>query len=256
MPIPTFSNISGADIAELIDSLEKQRKELEFVLSSLDNSNVLELNADVINAGVINAKHISIGSETTYQAGYSPGDIRIEMETKFQVIDGEIALRVKQTDFNTLAGRVTTAEATLTVLPGQIALKASQTDLNTLTGRVASAESTLTVLPGQIASKVSQTDYNGNTIASLINQTASNITISASRIDLDGIVRVNSTLYIGDFSNRSVAKQLIFGGNVYITNGANSNSLALGGDMLLINSSFVNFNNATISGLTVTATLG
>ena len=54
----------------------------------VDSSNVKELTADVVNAGVIKAKHIEIGSETSYQTGYSPGDLRIEMETKFSVIDG------------------------------------------------------------------------------------------------------------------------------------------------------------------------
>lgn len=256
MPIPALGSISGADITELIDSLEKQRKELEFVLSNLDTSNVSEFHADVINAGVINAKHISIGSETTYQTGYSPGDIRTEMETKFHVIDGEIAARVKQTDFNLLAGRVTTAEASLTVLPGQIELKASQTDLNLLTGRVATAESTLTVLPGQIASKVSQTDYNGNTIASLINQTAANITISASKIDLLGIVKVASVLNIGDFGVRNLNKQIIFGGSARLTNSANTDDLTISAEKVEFLANVIDFRNTTVTGLTVTAVWG
>lgn len=180
MPIPSLSAIGGNDLTELIDSLEKQRKELEFTLANLDNTNVSELNAEVINAGVINAKHISIGSETTYQTGYSPNDIRIEMETQFEVIDGQILARVLQTDFNAL---------------GQ---------------RVASAESTLSVLPGQISSKVSQTDYNGNTIASLINQTATTIKLKASNIDLDGIVNVSGSLHIGNPNFQYATKYIYF----------------------------------------------
>lgn len=224
MPIPTLGEISGNDITTLIESLEKQRKELAFVLSNLDTSNVLELNAEVINAGVINAKHVSIGTETTYEAGFSPGDLRIEMETQFTVIDGEIsamvlqedfdalgnrvasaesslsvlpgqiALKVSQEDFNALGQRVSTAESSLSVLPGQIALKVSQQDFNALGQRVSTAESSLSVLPGQISSKVSSTDYTGNTIASLINQSATTITIQASKISLVGAVSVLSDI--------------------------------------------------------------
>ena len=51
---------------------------------------------------------------------------------------------------------------------------------------------TFEILNDEINSKVSQTDYTGNTIASLINQTATTVTIQASRINLDGAVTFNS----------------------------------------------------------------
>lgn len=47
------------------------------------------------------------------------------------------------------------------------------------------------VQAGQISSKVAQSDYNGNTIASLINQTATTIQIAASKINLTGFVTVS-----------------------------------------------------------------
>jgi len=46
----------------------------------------------------------------------------------------------------------------------------------------------------QISLKVSETDYNGNTIASLINQTATTIDIQASKINLVGAVTVLSDI--------------------------------------------------------------
>jgi len=49
---------------------------------------------------------------------------------------------------------------------------------------------------GQISSKVSTTDYNGNTIASLINQTATTIQIQASKIKLEGNTLINGTFRV------------------------------------------------------------
>ena len=98
----------------------------------------------------------------------------------------EIGAQKRTTDL--LAERVATNEATLTVQAGEIAAKVSHAEFDNLGNRVSSAEATLSVQANQISSKVSQTDYNGNTIASLINQTATTITLSASKIDLSGYV--------------------------------------------------------------------
>lgn len=51
MPVPNFSPVIGTNSEEILDSLEKQRKELQWLLQSLDTTNVKELNAEVINAG-------------------------------------------------------------------------------------------------------------------------------------------------------------------------------------------------------------
>lgn len=237
MPIPTLAEISGEDIVDLIDSLEKQRKELQFLLSSLDNSNVVELNAEVINAGVINAKHVSIGSETSYETGYDPNVLRIEVETQFQVIDGQISAKVSQTDFDALGQRVSTAE------------------------------STLQILPGMIESKVSQTDFNGNTMVSIINQTATNIKLSAQNIDLLGIVKVASVLNIGEFGERSFDKSIRFGGTANIYCPAYTDDVVISSEYFRVNDSyvvslgaswgFIDFNNAQILNFRgATATFG
>lgn len=55
------------------------------------------------------------------------------------------------------------------------------------------------VQAGQISSKVSTTDYNGNTIASLINQTATTILLKASKINLEGYVTMST--YSADLAN-------------------------------------------------------
>lgn len=62
--------------------------------------------------------------------------------------------------------------------------------VTTVEGTVTTMRSELDVLPGEIRSKVSSTDFNGNNIVSRINQTATTITIDASKINLVGKVTI------------------------------------------------------------------
>ena len=52
-----------------------------------------------------------------------------------------------------------------------------------------------------IGSKVSTTDYNGNTISSLINQTATTIQIQADKIKLEGYVSINGGFQVDNSGN-------------------------------------------------------
>jgi len=83
----------------------------------------------------------------------------------------------------------------------------SQADGNTLAGRLSTAESTITQQADLISQKVSKTDYNGNTIASLINQTATTIKIQASKINLVGAVTVLSDITgnLGDITAGNIS---------------------------------------------------
>jgi len=92
--------------------------------------------------------------------------------------------------------RVTRAESSISQLASEIALRVTQQTFNALQGRVEDTESSLILQANQIASKVSQTDYNGNTIASLINQTADQVTIQANRIKLEGLVTANNNFKV------------------------------------------------------------
>lgn len=65
----------------------------------------------------------------------------------------------------------------------------SASEGSALAGRLSTAESSITQNANNIALKVSKTDYTGNTIASLINQTATTIKLQAERIDLVGKVK-------------------------------------------------------------------
>lgn len=62
--------------------------------------------------------------------------------------------------------------------------------VTTVEGTVTTMRSELNVLPGQISSKVEKNDYNGETLVSMINQTAESVTIDASKINLVGKVTI------------------------------------------------------------------
>ena len=73
-------------------------------------------------------------------------------------------------------------------LKEQVTLYAQK--VTTVEGTVTTMRSELDVLPGEISSKVSFNDFNGNNIVSRINQTATTITIDASKINLVGKVSI------------------------------------------------------------------
>ena len=64
------------------------------------------------------------------------------------------------------------------------------------TNRIVANESELVQQADLIATKVSQTDFNGNTISSLINQTATTIKIQAQKIQLEGLVTANNNFKV------------------------------------------------------------
>lgn len=73
-------------------------------------------------------------------------------------------------------------------LKDQVTLYAQK--VTTVEGTVTTMRSELDVLPGQISSKVEKDDYNGETLVSMINQTAESVTIDASKINLVGKVSI------------------------------------------------------------------
>lgn len=73
-------------------------------------------------------------------------------------------------------------------LKEQVTLYAQK--VTTVEGTVTTMRSELDVLPGQISLKVEKNDYNGETLVSMINQTAESVTIDASKINLVGKVTI------------------------------------------------------------------
>lgn len=164
------------------------------------------------NAAItVSAQNINL-SITTVQNNLSA--FKSQTETSINLINGQIALKVNKSDFDSLGNRVSTSESTITQLANQIALKVSKTDFDTLFGRVSTTESNIIMLSNSITAKVSQTEYdsyknlvsqtyattvwtssqisnyvlktnyNGESIASLINQSAEGVKILANKVEI------------------------------------------------------------------------
>lgn len=122
--------------------------------------------------------------------------VRQEIRSAEVAIDGanaRISLKADATTVTDLQTRVRSAEVEIDGANARITANASS--VTSLAGRVSSAEATLVVQANAISSKVSTTDYTGAKVASLINQSASTITIAAEHIALTGANiadRVNS----------------------------------------------------------------
>lgn len=106
-------------------------------------------------------------------------------------------------------------------LKEQVTLYAQK--VTTVEGTVTTMRSELNVLPGQISSKVSSTDFNGNNIVSRINQTATTITIDASKINLVGKVTIGmldkTILENGKIKTELINADAIVAKNIQATNG-------------------------------------
>jgi hypothetical protein len=128
---------------------------------------------------------------------------------------------------------------------------------------VNTAEQNINGLNATITQKVSQTDYNGNTIVSMMNQTATTIQLLAENIELSGITTVADRLSIGSKSDYSTEKNLSFRNGAYINSPANTDSIeisSIGGYVFMSGvtkfgsyygggSHTVDFGNATILNL-------
>ena len=131
-------------------------------------------------------------SQTTYDTTMTGLDTRLATaESNITQTANDIATKVSTstytTDINGVTTRLDTAETAITQNADSINSKASITSVNSLGDRVTSAESNITQNATNINLKVSKGD-----IISQINQSAEAITISASKIDLNGTVTFNA----------------------------------------------------------------
>jgi hypothetical protein len=105
MPIPNLSTANGSSVDELIESLEKQRKQLDWLLQSLDTQNVVELNADIINAGVLNVNQVAIKVDLL-------GNASITLDSNGLIgynTAGEVSFKIETDGKATFSGDVTGA---------------------------------------------------------------------------------------------------------------------------------------------------
>ena len=169
----------------------------------------------------------------------------ITAESNITQTSDKINLRVDQVEINVsdINKRLSSAELKITNDAIVSTVTSSNAYKNDLNGKVNTTtfNSEVTQLSNSISQKVSSTDFNGNTVASLINQTATTIKMSALKIDLDGIVNVASTLQIGSINNTGT-KTIRFNGQNVISDrsvGGNTWLLALSAERMEINTPYL-----------------
>lgn len=123
MAVPSLGQITGDDIPQLINSLEKQRKELEFILSSLDATNILEISADLINSGTLGTEFVDLANINVEIDNLQ--DRVVTLEGNSSSSGGSISalnarLTTAETDINAAETRITATETQLAGIPAQI----------------------------------------------------------------------------------------------------------------------------------------
>ncbi len=93
--------------------------------------------------------------------------VRVETNTRFNVLETEINSKVSQSNFNSLNQRVGSAETTINQQAGQIEQRATKTEFSSLTnnvnglsGRLTTAEGSITTQAGQINLRATKTELN------------------------------------------------------------------------------------------------
>lgn len=90
-----------------------------------------------------------------------------DVQVQITNINGELASKVTQTQFDTLNGIVTNQGTLIQQNKTEIALKANQSTVDTLTGRVSASEAAITLQKGRIDLLVTKTDGNTADISQL-----------------------------------------------------------------------------------------
>lgn len=88
-------------------------------------------------------------------------------------------------------GDIAEMKSSITQNAANIETKVSNSRFDSLSGRVSRSEALISQQADAIALRVKTSDYNGDTIVSYINQTATTVTINASKINLQGKVTVS-----------------------------------------------------------------
>lgn len=162
----------------ILDTLTKYRKELNFLLMNLDIDNMpsiggiisdIEGNYSVLNQTV---------DGVIIQVGNTQGDLA----------DLVITAQGIQSQVTTNKGDISTVTQTANGLSSTV---------SSLSSTVGTNSSNISQLSNEITAKVSTTDYTGNEIVSRLNLTSTTLTVDALKINLNGITRVNKELQLG-----------------------------------------------------------
>ncbi|WP_196228886.1 phage tail protein [Lysinibacillus sphaericus] len=196
-----------------------------------------------------------------FRSAITQTDSRITLEVE-QLNKSIATIDVKADNISlTVNNRITNEMAAINIRADQIqsTVSAQGVQLHGVDTRVASAESSITQHAHQISQKVSTTDYNGNTISSLINQTASEVLIKASKIKFVGEIYALSdisgnlgTIHAGNINIQqqvSIGNRLNIqgsGGAIQFTESMASISSIVGSGLTIWDSSQVQLNASSI----------
>ena len=172
----SLKGLAYQDIVELADLGNTVIDNGKIVTTLLDaayiRSNII--NAAYINSLEIEASKLKVGSQATSYVDNAKadainqsnqytddevGELRTEVNTQFNVIEGLIEGTVTQSEFDALDTRVSNAEGQLTIQAGQIAQKAESSTVTALGTRTTQVESDIDAIEGQLTLKVSQEDF-------------------------------------------------------------------------------------------------
>lgn len=278
--------IDYPEVSMELDAIELQQKEIgervwliyeplgiEFQTRVLAKvSRIPESNSSVVLGTAVPRRLSDILTSTKIEIDKNKKETR----SKFEQTNEMITLEVE---------RVDESIASLVVQSDSVVLNVAAID-----GRLGTAEGQISVQAGQISSKVSYVDYNGNTVMSMLNQTATTFTLQASKINLVGAVTVLSditgnlgtitagsididtdatigtNLNIGKTWQNSSTKQIIFdgafGGARMVYEPQYAKLTLVTTNSIDLSSTFINmigtvdFSNASVTNLTTTAVLG
>lgn len=189
LPSPVISGNTKEDMQNLYDTVLRLRKELEYGLYNLDDSNIPGLNSVIAD---------EIGNSTLIQQNAESISLLAS-----DISGNTAAITVNA---NAISSLVTDVSGnTSSIIQNADNITSIVTDIGSIETDVSNNTSSITQNASNIALKVSQTDYNGNEIVSMINQTATTIDIAAEKINLTGFV---------SFSNLTDGSTSISGDNI------------------------------------------
>lgn len=170
-------------------------------------------------------------------------DFRVEMSTKLEQTNERVGMYANKVD--NLRGTVTDMGLVLDNTNGTLSAYVTKTDNNSktitdlglridgindslylyatsseLSGLRNDLSASIEVNARSITQKVSTTDYNGDTVVSMINQTASTVTIKGNKIDLNGVlIDNNGKIYASLIDADSITANIVKVGG-FFWNGA------------------------------------
>jgi chromosome segregation ATPase len=201
----TISNVEelGTEVSEYQSQITQTLEEISLEVFAIDS--VTGVKHSRIGDLSVRADSIELSLKEVVEAAEGTSQKISTIELTIDSITSTVA------DMESTVGGISGEISTIDQKADQIAISVGKVD-----SRVGDAEASIYAQSEAIQSKVSKTDFTGNAIASVINQSATTITLMASRIDLVGITNVYQALQIGANAYDGNVKSIVFNGEARI----------------------------------------